>query len=219
MAPPLRVVLAEDSVLLRDGMARLLRDAGVEVVAEVGNASALMQEVALQSPDVAVVDMRMPPGFSDEGLKAAAAIRSSYPATAVLVFSSFIDETFLDQLIQDAPGGLGYLLKDRVGDLGEFLGALERVAAGESVVDRSVVDQLMRPSKTNDPLDRLTPRERDVMALMAEGHSNSVICRDLVISPKTLERHIGNIFGKLDLEVSEDVNRRVAAVIAWLRRH
>jgi DNA-binding NarL/FixJ family response regulator len=215
----LRVVLAEDTVLLRDGMARLLRDAGLEVLAEVGDASALMQEIALQGPDVAVVDMRMPPGFSDEGLKAAVQIRKLHPNTAVLVFSSFIDETFLDQLIEEAPGGLGYLLKDRVGNIEEFVGALERVAAGESVVDRSVVDQLMRPGRADDPLKRLTERERDVLALMAEGHSNSVICRELFISPKTLERHIGNIFVKLDLEVGDDLNRRVAAVIAWLRHH
>jgi DNA-binding NarL/FixJ family response regulator len=215
---PLRVVLAEDTVLLRQGVASLLREAGVEVVAETGDATELLLMVARHAPDAAIVDMRMPPGFSDEGLQAAAEIRSRYPSTAVLVFSGYLDETFLDQLVRESPSGLGYLLKDRVGELDELLDALRRVIAGECVVDREIVAQLMARRRAGDPLRTLTPREREVLELMAEGYSNPAICERLFISPKTLERHIGNVFAKLGLDVSGELNRRVAAVIAWLRR-
>jgi DNA-binding NarL/FixJ family response regulator len=216
-ADALRVVLAEDTVLLRQGLVRLLRDAGVDVVAEVGDARSAVLMVGRHDPDVAIVDMRMPPTFTDEGLRAASDIRSRYPRTAVLVFSGFLDSSFLDELVRKEPEALGYLLKDRVADVDTLLDALHRLAAGACVLDPQVVAELLQ-QRRHDALAALSDRERDVLALMAEGHANTVIAERLFISPKTLERHIGNIFTKLDLDDAATVNRRVAAVVAWLRR-
>jgi len=212
----LRVVLADDSVLLREGIAGLLSRFGHQAVASVGDAVALAEAVARCSPDVVVADVRMPPGFSDEGLRAAVALREVYPGLPVLVLSQYIEQTYAAELLDSAGGtAVGYLLKDRVGEVAEFVDAVERVAAGGTVIDPEVVRQLLR--RRSDPVSRLTAREREVLALMAEGRSNAAIARRLVVSEPAVGKHIGSIFSKLDLPPAEDDSRRVLAVLAFLR--
>jgi DNA-binding NarL/FixJ family response regulator len=214
----LRVVLADDSVLLREGIARLLHEAGIEVVAQVGDASALLIAVRSHLPDVAIVDIRMPPSHTDEGLRAAEAIRAEHgTAVGILVLSQYVETTFALRLVADGSGGMGYLLKDRVDDLDEFSGAVRRIAKGGSAIDPEVVAQLVGRRRARVPLDDLTEREREVLALMAEGRSNQAICDRLFLAPKTIEAHIANIFSKLELLPAPDDHRRVLAVLAHLR--
>ena len=213
----MRVVIADDELLLREGLYRLLSEVGVEVVGTVGDAAGLMQAVALDRPDVALVDIKMPPTHTDEGLTAAIAIRDRHPAVGVLVLSHFLDSRYALRLIEQHPGGVGYLLKERVSDIAVLLDALARVADGECVIDPTIVARLLRKPRTASPLDRLTDREREVLALMAEGHSNQGISHRLTLSPRTVERHIAHIFGKLDLADDEAYHRRVLAVVAILR--
>jgi DNA-binding NarL/FixJ family response regulator len=217
---PLRIVLAEDSVLLREGMSGLLHRFGHAVVATVGDASALVAAVEEHEPDVVVTDVRMPPGFTDEGLRAAVALRAAYPSLAVLVLSQYVEQTYAVELLdaetrRGRGAGVGYLLKDRVGDVEEFVDAVHRVAAGAMVIDPEVVGQLL--GRRRDPLQRLTPREREVLGLMAEGRSNAAIARTLVVSEAAVAKHIGSILAKLDLPPTEDDHRRVLAVLAFLR--
>ncbi|MBP2706047.1 response regulator transcription factor [Microbispora sp. RL4-1S] len=210
------VVIAEDGVLLREGLSGLLARFGHRVVASVGDAAALVAAVAEHSPDIVVTDVRMPPGFSDEGLRAAVALRAADPHLPVLVLSQYVEQTYATELIDSGDGtGVGYLLKDRIGDVEEFVDALTSVAAGRTVVDPEVVRQLLR--RRRDPLRRLSPREREVLSLMAEGRSNTAIARALVISEAAVGKHIGNILAKLDLPPHEDDHRRVLAVVAFLR--
>ncbi|MEU6709250.1 response regulator transcription factor [Streptomyces wuyuanensis] len=213
---PLRIVLAEDGVLLRDGLTALLGRFGHEVVAAVGDAEALCGAVAEYGPDIVVTDVRMPPGFQDEGLRAALALRTGRPGLPVLVLSQYVQRSYAAELLDTGDGtGVGYLLKDRVGQVEEFVAALERVADGGTVVDPEVVRQLLR--RRRDPLEQLTPREREVLALVAEGLSNAAVARRLVVSEAAVGKHIGNILAKLDLPPAEDTHRRVLAVLAFLR--
>jgi DNA-binding NarL/FixJ family response regulator len=211
-----RVVLADDSVLLREGLARLLAEAGCDVVAAVGDAPALLDAVRLHRPDVAVVDIRMPPGMTDDGLRAAVEARAAQPGLAVLMLSAYVELSYADVLLSDGRGGVGYLLKDRVTSLVVLVDALRTIVAGGSVLDPEVVAQLL-VSRRTDPLERLTPREREVLALMAEGRSNAAIAQRLVISGGAVEKHISSIFAKIDLAEDGTDNRRVLAVLAWLR--
>jgi DNA-binding NarL/FixJ family response regulator len=212
-----RVLIADDSVLLREGLARLLPDLGHEVVGAVGDGPSLVEAVEELEPDVAVVDVRMPPNHRDDGLVAAIEARRRRPGTAVLVLSQYVEESYAGELLADGLGGAGYLLKDRVEDLDMLERAINTVAAGGTVLDPEVVAQLFVQRRTDDPLARLTPREREVLSLMAEGRSNPAIADALVISAGAVEKHIGNIFTKLDLLPSADDHRRVLAVLAWLR--
>jgi DNA-binding NarL/FixJ family response regulator len=216
----MRIVIAEDSAVVRAGLAEILADSDHEVVAAVGNADDLLAAVAEHRPDVAVVDVRMPPGYTDEGLRAAIAIRCGHPQTGVLVFSQYIETRYTADLLGAASGrgagGVGYLLKDRVGDVEEFVEALSRVAAGGTALDPEVVMQLLGASRRNDALTTLTPRERDVLALMAEGRSNAAIAEILVVSDRSVEKHVGNIFSKLGLAPSDADHRRVLAVLRYL---
>lgn len=212
----MRVVLAEDSILLREGLVRLLDEAGAEVVDAVGDGDSLVDSVVKHQPDVAVVDVRMPPSFTDEGLRAALAARSRVPGTGVLVLSQYVEESYAGDLLADGGGGVGYLLKDRVSALGELSDALERVNSGGTVLDPEVVAQLFA-RRRRDPLETLTTRERDVLALMAEGRTNAAIARILVITLGAVEKHISSILIKLDLGQSDDDHRRVLAVLAWLQ--
>lgn len=212
----MRVVLAEDSVLLREGLVRLLDEAGCTIVAAVGDGEALVDAVAKHHPDVAVVDVRMPPSFTDEGLRAAIEARRQVPGTGVLVLSQYVEESYASDLLADGAGGVGYLLKDRVSALDELSDALQRVATGGTALDPEVVAQLFARRRRN-PLDELTTRERDVLALMAEGRTNAAIARNLVVTEGAVEKHISSILTKLDLAPSEDDHRRVMAVLAWLR--
>jgi DNA-binding NarL/FixJ family response regulator len=211
----MRVVLAEDSLLLREGLVRLLAEAGCDVVAAVGDGASLLDAVADHAPDVVVADVRMPPTFTDEGLRAALEIRRAYPATAVLVLSQYVEESYAKDLLADGRGGVGYLLKDRVAALADLVDALERVRAGGTVLDPEVVAQLFA-RRRRDPLETLTPREHDVLALMAEGRTNSAIARQLVVSDGAVEKHISSIFTKLTLPPSDDDHRRVLAVLTYL---
>jgi len=209
-------VLAEDSVLLREGLIGLLGRCGHEVVAAVGDAEALLVAVEEHSPDIVVTDVRMPPGFQDEGLHAAVRLRERRPGMPVLVLSQYVQRTYASELLDSGGGtGVGYLLKDRVGQVEHFVDALCEVADGGTVVDPEVVRQLLR--RRRDPLERLTPREREVLALIAEGKSNGAIARELVVSEAAVGKHIGGILTKLDLPPAEETHRRVLAVLAYLR--
>jgi len=210
-----RVVVAEDSVVLRDGLVRLLSARGHEVVAEVGTADALLPAVAEHRPDVAVVDVRMPPTLTDDGLRAAIAVRAAHPGVGVLVFSQYVETRYASKLLAARSDGVGYLLKDRVADVSEFLDALTRVAAGGTVLDPDVVSQLMRASQRGS-IGVLTPREREVLALMAEGRSNAAIAKTLVVSGGAVEKYVTSIFTKFDLPPSGDDHRRVLAVLRYL---
>ncbi len=214
----LRLVLADDSLLLREGIARLLTEAGFDVVAQVGDARALLAAVSEHAPDVAIVDIRMPPTHTDEGLKAAEAIRAEHGTkVGILVLSQYVETTFALRLVADGSGGVGYLLKDRVDDLEDFSESIRRIAKGGSVIDPEVVAQLVGRRRAKVPLDDLTEREREVLALMAEGRSNQAISDGLFLAPKTVEAHIANIFSKLELLPAPDDHRRVLAVLAHLR--
>ncbi|EDY64531.2 DNA-binding NarL/FixJ family response regulator [Streptomyces pristinaespiralis] len=212
----LRVVLAEDSVLLREGLIALLARFGHEVVAAVGDAEALLTAVGEHAPDVVVTDVRMPPGFQDEGMRAAVRLRTERPSLPVLVLSQYVQRTYASELLDSGDGsGVGYLLKDRVGQVEEFHAALTEVASGGTVVDPEVVRQLIR--RRRDPLERLTPREREVLGLVAEGKSNNAIARQLVVSEAAVGKHIGSILAKLDLPPADETHRRVLAVLTYLR--
>jgi DNA-binding NarL/FixJ family response regulator len=211
-----RVVVAEDSVLLREGVVRLLEESGFEVVGQAGDAEELLRKVRAHNPDVAIVDVRMPPSQSDEGLRAAHAIRSELPSTGVLVLSQYVEEAYARDLLADNAEGLGYLLKDRVADIEAFTEAVRRVGAGGSALDPEVVSQLLGRRRRDDPLEQLTPREREVLGLMAEGRSNAAIAEQLVITERAVEKHVTSIFSKLDLGVSSEDHRRVLAVLAFL---
>jgi DNA-binding NarL/FixJ family response regulator len=212
----MRVVLADDSVLLREGVARLLEDAGMEVVGQAGDADDLLRKVHAHKPDVAVVDVRMPPTHTDEGLRAAAHIREAHPQTGVLVLSAYIDEGPALELLSDSAAGLGYLLKDRVGDVDGFVDAVRRVGDGGSALDPEVVARLLGRRRRSDPLEGVTPREREVLGLMAEGRSNHAIAETLVVTERAVEKHVTSIFGKLGLPPTQDDHRRVLAVLAYL---
>ncbi len=212
----MRVVIADDSVLLREGIARLLEDAGFDVVAKVADATSLLKAMEQHRPDIAVVDVRMPPTFSDEGLRAALVIRKQWPDVAVLVLSQYVEERYASELLASDTDGVGYLLKDRVADVDEFVEALRRVAAGGTALDSEVVTQLLARSRRVDPLATLTVRERDVMRLMAEGRSNGAIAEALVVSVGAVEKHVANIFLKLDLSPDDQDHRRVLAVLQFL---
>jgi DNA-binding NarL/FixJ family response regulator len=213
----MRVILADDSVLLREGLARLLTDAGMEVGAQVGDATALLTAVRADPPEVAIVDIRMPPTQTTEGLQAALTIREENPHVGVLVLSQHIETEYAMELLSEGRGGVGYLLKERVTDVATLVDTVNRVAAGGSVVDPEVVSRLLHRRRERNPLDELSERERAVLALMAEGRSNAAIGQRLFVSTKTVETHIGNIFSKLGIEETRDDNRRVLAVLTLLR--
>jgi DNA-binding NarL/FixJ family response regulator len=211
----MRVVICDDSVLLREGVARILEEAGFDVVGQAGNVDELMLKVRSYSPAVAVVDIRMPPTHTDEGLRAAKEIRDTYPGTAVLVLSQYIEPEYAMELLADSAEGVGYLLKDRVSDINEFAGAVRRVAEGGSALDPSVVSQLVG-RRRDDRLADLTPREREVLGLMAEGRSNGGIAERLVVTERAVEKHVTSIFSKLRLPAAPEDHRRVLAVLAYL---
>jgi DNA-binding NarL/FixJ family response regulator len=211
-----RIVIAEDAVLLRAGLASLLEEAGHEVVAAVDDGDALVDAVDRQRPDLAVVDVRMPPSFTDEGLRAALRVREMHPDAGILVLSQYVEERYAAELLATQTNGVGYLLKDRVADVREFLDALQRVGEGGTALDPEVVAQLLARSTRQDPLERLSPREREVLALMAEGRSNAAIAAELVVSDGAVEKHVTNIFTKLELLPADQDHRRVLAVLRWL---
>jgi DNA-binding NarL/FixJ family response regulator len=211
-----RIVIAEDSVLLRAGLTRLLLDAGDEVVATVGDADTLLDVVERHTPQLAVVDVRMPPTHTDDGLRAALQIRQRWPDIGILVLSQYVEERYATELLADDTSGLGYLLKDRIADVADFLAAVHRVGEGGTALDPEVVAQLLARTRRRDPIERLSPRERDVLGLMAEGRSNGAIARELVVSDGAVEKHVSNIFTKLDLPPTEHDHRRVLAVLRWL---
>jgi DNA-binding NarL/FixJ family response regulator len=213
----MRVVIADDELLLREGLSRLLSEVGIEVVDAVGDAAALLRSVAVERPDVAIIDIKMPPTRTDEGLAAAVSIRSQHPDVGVLVLSHYLNSRYATRLLAQHPGGVGYLLKERISDLRVLVDALQRISEGECVLDPTIVSRLVQRPGPGDTLHQLTPREREVLAKMAEGHSNQGIARNLSLSPKTVERHIGHIFDKLGLPHSEDGHRRVLAVLTMLR--
>ena len=213
----MRVVIAEDLALLREGLVALLRENEIEVVAQVQDAPALLRAIAGHEPDLAIVDVRQPPTYSDEGLLAAIEARRRQPALGVLVLSQYVETAYASELIGEDTAGIGYLLKERVGDVRAFLDALRRVAAGGTVLDRQVVAELLAPREGGEALSGLTTREREVLALMAEGRSNTAIAESLVVTSGAVEKHITNIFAKLDLPACDDNHRRVLAVLAYLR--
>ena len=214
----MRLVIAEDSVLMREGLARVLAEGGFEVVAQAGNATELHEAVRRWKPDVAIVDVRMPPTQTSEGAEAAKEIRSRHPDVGLLLLSQVVEATHAIALVSERPEGFGYLLKDRVLEIDEFYDAVRRVGSGGTAIDPEVVSQLLRRRDPRSPLDELTPREREVLELMAEGLSNGGICRRLFLSPKTVESHVNNILLKLGLAQAPDDHRRVLAVLAFLRR-
>ena len=211
----MRIVIAEDSVLLREGLTKLLGDGGFEVVAAVPDADALLRAVGEHRPDLVVVDVRMPPTHTDEGIRAALVIRRQYPEVAVLVLSQYVEERYATDLLSVRTSGVGYLLKDRVAQVSDFLDALRRVAAGGTALDPEVVAQLL-VRRRSDPIDRLTPREQQVLQLMAEGRSNNGIVEALNVSPSAVEKYVSNIFSKLDLAPTDTDHRRVLAVLRFL---
>ena len=213
----MRVVIADDAMLIREGTARLLEEAGVEVVGKAGDAQQLLRIVATEHPDVAIVDIKMPPTHTDEGLAATERIRSTHPGVGVLVLSQYLESRYATRLLEHHPEALGYLLKERVSDIGVLKDAIQRIAEGECVLDPTIVARLIRRSRRTGPLDELTDREREVLALIAEGRSNQGIAEVLVLSPKTVEAHVGRILAKLGLDDSPDYHRRVLAVLAFLR--
>jgi DNA-binding NarL/FixJ family response regulator len=209
-------MIAEDSVLLREGITRLLVDAGEEVVATFGDAATLLLAIEEAQPDLVVLDVRMPPTHTDEGVRAALEIRARWPAVAILVLSQYVEERYASELFAGDVGRVGYLLKDRVADVSEFVDKLREVGQGGTVLDPEVVSQLLARARQRDPLARLTPRERTVLSLMAEGRSNTAIARALVVSDGAVEKHVSNIFSKLDLQPTSEDHRRVLAVLRWL---
>ena len=213
----MRVVIAEDSVLLREGVARILADAGFEVVGQAGDADELMLKVRSYTPDVAIVDIRMPPTHTDEGLRAAQEIREKHPGTGVLVLSQYVEPTYAMDLLAESAEGVGYLLKDRVADVREFADAVRRVGDGGSALDPTIVSQLVGRRRGDDPLSQLTAREREVLGLMAEGRSNRGIAARLVVTERAVEKHVTSIFGKLRLPAAPADHRRVLAVLAYLQ--
>ena len=213
----MRIVIAEDSVLLRVGLTRILADAGEEVVATVGDADELLVAVERHQPDLCIVDVRMPPTHTDDGLRAAMTIRGRWPKVGICVLSQYVEERYASELLAASGTAIGYLLKDRIADVTEFLDAVRRVGSGGTALDPEVVAQLLVRARHQDPLERLTPRERDVLSLMAEGRSNPAIARALVVSEKAVEKHVGNILMKLDLPPDGDDHRRVLAVLQWVR--
>ncbi|MGZ4706161.1 MAG: response regulator transcription factor [Acidimicrobiales bacterium] len=212
----MRIVIAEDAVLLRAGLTRLLDDAGEEVIAAVGDPVALFDVLARQRPDLAILDVRMPPTFTDEGIRAAVRIREEHPEVAVLVLSQYVEKEYATELLADHTASVGYLLKDRVADVAEFIEAVRRVGSGGTALDPEVVAQLLARSRRRDPLETLTDRERDVLSLMAEGRSNGAIAAELVVSDGAVEKHVRNIFTKLDLPPDASDHRRVLAVLRYL---
>ncbi len=213
-----RIVLAEDSVLLREGLVRLLTDAGLEVVEACGDAETFLVAVERHRPDLVLVDVRMPPTFTDEGVRAALVVRREHPDTAVLVLSQYVEEDYATELVAGRTTGVGYILKDRVADVTEFVESVRRVAAGGTALDPELVLQLLTRSRRQDPLARLTSRESEVLALMAEGRSNTAIATALVVTEGAVEKHVSSIFSKLDLPPAEHDHRRVLAVLRWLQR-
>jgi DNA-binding NarL/FixJ family response regulator len=214
---PLRIVVADDAVLLREGIIRLLVEDGHHVLAAVGDGPALVQAVLTHRPDVSIVDVRMPPSHTDEGLRAAVEARSQIPGAPMLVLSQYVEAAYASDLLMDGAGAIGYLLKDRVAKVEEFLDTLHRVAHGATILDPDVIAQLLTLRRRDDTLSTLTPRERQVLALMAEGHSNTAIARTLVVSFGAVEKHIGNVFSKLQMPPDNEQNRRVLAVLAYLK--
>ena len=212
----MRVVIADDSVLLREGLARLLSDAGFEVAGQAGDAEDLLRKVRAHKPQVAVTDIRMPPTHTDEGLRAAQAIRRELPGVGVLVLSQYVDQKYAMELLGNSAAGVGYLLKDRVAEIDRFTEAVRTVGNGGSALDPEGVSQLLGRRRSDDPLERLTSRERQVLDLMAQGRSNGAIARELVVTERAIEKHVTGIFGKLDLPATEDSHRRVLAVLAYL---
>jgi DNA-binding NarL/FixJ family response regulator len=212
-----RVVIAEDLALLRDGLERLLRDNGFEVVAAVQDGSSLMHAIAEERPAIALVDIRLPPTFRDEGVRAALEIRERFPETAILIVSQYVERAYANELLSDGRGGVGYLLKDRIMDVDEFVDAVRRVAAGGTALDPEVVSQLLTRRRSDSALDTLTPREREVLALMAEGRSNAGIASELVLTVGAVEKHVAAILAKLRLPPSESDHRRVLAVVTYLQ--
>jgi DNA-binding NarL/FixJ family response regulator len=219
MNDTVRVVIADDSVLLREGLSRLLEESGFEVAAQAGDAEDLMRKVGAHRPDVAVVDVRMPPSHTDEGLQAARRIRNEHPGTGVLVLSQYVEEAYALELLSDSTERTGYLLKDRVSDVETFTDAVRRVAGGGSALDPEVVALLLGRRRRHDPLESLTAREREVLGLMAEGRSNAAIAESLVVTERAVEKHVTSIFSKLDLPPTVVDHRRVLAVLAYLRSH
>jgi DNA-binding NarL/FixJ family response regulator len=214
---PLRVLVAEDSVLLREGLVRLLEEGGCEVVAQAGDAPDLLRKARAHKPDIAIIDVRMPPDNTDDGLRAALTIRGEQPQTGVLVLSQYIEEEYAIELIGESPDGVGYLLKERITDIGTLLDAVQRIAGRGSVIDPLVVSQLLRRHRQEDPLEELTEREREVLELMAEGRSNHAIAARMVVTERAVEKHVTSIFSKLGLPPAEDDHRRVLAVLAFLK--
>jgi DNA-binding NarL/FixJ family response regulator len=212
-----RVVVAEDSVLLREGIARLLEDGGFDVVGQAGNGEELLLKVRSYKPDVAIVDIRMPPTHTDEGLQAAKEIREKHPETSVLVLSQYVEAAYAMELLSESAEGVGYLLKDRVSDVDEFRAAVRRVADGGSALDPAIVSQLVGRRRHDDPIGKLTPRERQVLEQMAEGRSNQAIAEHMVVTERAVEKHVTSIFGKLGLAPASEDHRRVLAVLAFLR--
>ncbi|MCB0870006.1 MAG: response regulator transcription factor [Solirubrobacterales bacterium] len=213
----MRVVVADDSVLLREGVVRVLEDDGFEVVGQAGDAEDLLRKVGAHKPDVAVVDIRMPPNLTDDGLQAAKRIRADYPGTGVLVLSQYLEESYALDLVADSAEGVGYLLKDRVAEIDRFIESVRRVGSGGSALDPEVVSHLLGRRRREDPLEVLTPREREVLGLMAEGRSNIAIAENLVVTERAVEKHVTSIFSKLDLAPTAEDHRRVLAVLTYVK--
>ena len=216
----MRVVIAEDQALLREGIVALLREKGIDVVAQAEDGPGLLRILAGHKPDLAIVDVRLPPSFTDEGIRAALEAREKYPGLGVLILSQYVEPVYTAELLDSGEGGIGYLLKERVGDVKAFIAAVENVASGGTALDREVVSELVRrkdPGGEDGALSALTPREKEVLSLMAEGKTNTAVARALVVTPGAVEKHISNIFSKLDLPASDEDHRRVLAVLAYLR--